>query len=289
MDKVVRFFKNIWFKRSISALTVVYTVFLGWIAWLSAAYFIKTEDSADATSLFIIYVFINLVALLIFTFTRKIIFTKVMSMVVPLCVFAIVILGFGNWYLIIPPLVVALIIFFVSKTGETAKTVLGTIFLLMYFLGIVGFMVFRIFITDNVSLSGVDLSKRHPTDIVVLNEDKFRAVRYDDSENKNNRRTHYYIEKNTNDVKLPFATAMRVLENEKLITVPYGTKVKIDWINGKLHVNDGYDKIYTQILDENGNFDLKNNVDTDQDEEVVNNLTPPKTTTEDKKENSKPE
>lgn len=278
MNKIIEFFKNPWFKRAISALTIVYTIFLAWIAWLSAAYFIRTENKTDAISLFIIYVFINLIALMIFAFTRRVIFTKIMSMILPLCVFAIVILGFGNWYLIAPPFTVALIVFFISKTKENSKTVVGTIYLLLYVVGIVGYIVLQMFITENISLVGVDLSKRNSNDIYTFDQDKYRVVRYDDSESKTNRRTHYYIEFNTNDIKLPFATAMRVFENEKLITVPYDKKVKIDWINNQLHVNDGFDKIYTQIVDKEGNFDLISNVDSP--EEVTNNLVPPDSSSE---------
>lgn len=50
----------------------------------------------------------------------------------------------GDWILIVPPFIVAIIMFFAAGTNETVKVIMGTIYLLLYVLGIVAYFVLNI-------------------------------------------------------------------------------------------------------------------------------------------------
>ena len=60
MDTLVALFKNVWLKRGVALLCWGYTGLLIWIAWLNGAFFLEYENP---TSLFVVYVFVNIAAL----------------------------------------------------------------------------------------------------------------------------------------------------------------------------------------------------------------------------------
>ena len=131
MDTLVALFKNVWLKRGVALLCWGYTGLLIWIAWLNGAFFLEYENP---TSLFVVYVFVNIAALGLLIYTRRQVITQVNVMILPPVVFATFLLAFGNWYMILPPLVVLVAMFFICTANETLKTVLGTMYLLMYVL-----------------------------------------------------------------------------------------------------------------------------------------------------------
>ena len=73
--------------------------------------------------------------------TRKQKITCFASMILPIIVFCLILFNLGNWILIIPPFIVGVVMFFVSYNHETTKVVFGTVYLLVYVLGIVLYIV----------------------------------------------------------------------------------------------------------------------------------------------------
>ena len=108
MDTLVALFKNVWLKRGVALLCWGYTGLLIWIAWLNGAFFLVYENP---TSLFVVYVFVNIAALALLIYTRRQVITQVNVMILPPVVFATFLLAFGNWYMILPPLVVLVAMF----------------------------------------------------------------------------------------------------------------------------------------------------------------------------------
>ena len=106
MDKLVAFFKNIWFRRGVAIACWGYTALMVWIAWLTFGYYFEFEN---ATSLFVLYLFVNIAALGLMILSRKQVITMVNCMLLPPIIFTIVIFGFGNWYIILPPLAVVMV------------------------------------------------------------------------------------------------------------------------------------------------------------------------------------
>lgn len=207
MDKLVAFFKNVWFKRGVSLLCWAYTGLIVWVAWLNLAY---TFHYDNASALFVLYLFVNLVALALMIYTRRQVLTMINSMLLPIIVFLIVIFAYGNWYMIVPPLVVVVVVFLFSGMNETLKTVFGTMFLLMYVIGVAAYIAIGM-LMGTLNFTGVDLSKRDLKYEVLSPSGEYRIVRYVDDPVGDRRIASYYIEYTGDDVEIPFGYCKKVL------------------------------------------------------------------------------
>lgn len=216
MDKLVAFFKNVWFRRVVALLCWGYTALMLWVAWLNFGFYFVFENP---TPLFVLYLFVNIAALGLMIYTRKQMFTKINAYILPPIVFAIVIFGFGNWYMIAPPLVVMLVVFFVNNSNETLKTVLGTMYLLMYVIGVVGYIGIKMFMGD-LSFTGVDLSRRDLGYEKLSKSGDYRIVRYinDNSERKT---MSYYVEYTGDDTEIPLGLCKKVFGCKHVHTATY--------------------------------------------------------------------
>lgn len=143
------FFKNVWTKRAVSLLSLVYTGFIAYFAYMSVFYELILKQP---TQVCILCVALSLIALITMLYTRKQFATKLASILLLPCMLMPVLMYFGQWGVLVPLLVVSLIIFFFSGMGETAKTVWGTIFLLLYLLGsLMYFLVTSMFAPSTVT------------------------------------------------------------------------------------------------------------------------------------------
>lgn len=234
MDKVVAFLKNAWFRRGVALLCWGYTAMLVWVAWLNFGFYFEYENP---TSLFVLYVFVNIAALGLMIYTRKQVITMINCMLLPPIVFVIVIFGFGNWYLIIPPLVVVMAMFFINTANETLKTVLGTMYLLMYVIGVVAYIAFNLFM-GKITATGVDLSLRDTEYEVLSKSGEYRVVRYVDKPGER-RTAAYYVEETDGDIEIPFGVAKKVFGCKHVHTSSYTSKSDnpVSWtsvkVNGK--------------------------------------------------------
>lgn len=239
MDKLVAFFKNVWFRRAVALLCWGYTALMLWVAWLNFGFFFEFENP---TPLFVLYLFVNISALGLMIFTRKQMFTKINSYVLPPIIFAIVIFGFGNWYMIAPPLVVMIVVFFVNNSNETLKTVLGTMYLLMYVVGVVGYIGVRMFMGD-ISFTGVDLTRRDPAYEKLSESGDYRLVRYINDTNE--RKTmSYYVEYTGDDVEIPLGLCKKVFGCKHVHTATYQNRSEdiVEWSTQKV------DGVKTDVL-----------------------------------------
>lgn len=216
MDKLVAFFKNVWFRRGIAVICWGYTAFMLWIAWLCFAYYFQFEDPAPA---FVLYLFINVAAMGLIILSRKQVITQVNSYILPLIVFMILFFGFGNWYIIIPPIVVMLVLFFVNTSNETLKTVLGTMFLLLFVIGTAGHIGYERFM-GNLSFVGPDLTERDTSYEALSESGEYRLVRYLDSSPARNTMA-YYVEYTGDDITLPKGIAKKVFGCKQVHTAAY--------------------------------------------------------------------
>lgn len=228
MDTLTAVFKNVWLKRGVAVLCWGYTALLVWLAWLNGAFFLEYEN---ATSLFVLYVFVNIAALGLLIYTRRQVITQVNVMILPPIVFATFLLAFGNWYMIVPPLVVIIAMFFICTANETLKTVLGTMYLLMYVVGGAAYVTITL-LMGKITLTGVDLTLRD-TDYEKLSSDgQYRIVRYVDKPNGDRRTAAYYVEDVSKDADIPFGSAKRVLGCGRVVTTNYTSKSNdpVSWV-----------------------------------------------------------
>lgn len=228
MDTLVALFKNVWLKRGVALLCWGYTGLLIWIAWLNGAFFLEYENP---TSLFVVYVFVNIAALALLIYTRRQVITQVNVMILPPVVFATFLLAFGNWYMILPPLVVLVAMFFICTANETLKTVLGTMYLLMYVIGAAAYITITL-LMGKITLAGVDLDLRDRNYEVLSADGQYRIVRYVDKPTGERRTASYYVEDISKDKKIPFGSAKRVLGSGWVVTAKYTSKSDspVSWV-----------------------------------------------------------
>ncbi len=248
MDKLVAFFKNVWFRRALSLICWGYTAFIAWIAWLTFAYYFTFENPTPA---FVLYLFINVAAMGFMILSRKQVLTQINSYVLPLLVFCITFFGLGNWYLIVPPVVVMLVVFFANTSNETLKTVLGTMALLLFVIGIVGLIGFEMFM-GKISFVGPVLSTRDTAYESVSESGEYRLVRYLNSSSERSTMT-YFVEYTGDDVELPMGTAKKVFGCISVHTASYTNLSQnfVQWktvtVNGKkeeiLLVDGKYERV----------------------------------------------
>lgn len=228
MDKLVAFFKNVWLKRGVALIPWGYTAMMVWVTWLNFAYFIEYENP---TSLFVLYVFIHVVALGLMIYTRRQVFTIINCMVIPPIVFLLVIFAFGSWYVILPPVVLMVAMFFINTANETFKTVIGTLYLLMFVIGIAGFMAVNM-LMGTLTFTGVDLTERDTSFEKLSPSEEYRIVRYINKPTADRQTAKYYIEFTGDDVEIPFGFCKKVLGCKHALTSQFKSKADdpVDWI-----------------------------------------------------------
>ncbi|MBR4224721.1 MAG: hypothetical protein IKR73_07920 [Oscillospiraceae bacterium] len=159
MDKVAKVVTNKWFKLAVSLIGVVYTALLLYFDYIVFFYNIEyTEKKKFAVIAAILSVLVCLLDL----YTRHSPITCILAMLNMPIFLPLLLLDWGNWPLLLPAGIVTLFGFFCCHMNETAKTIFGTIFLLMYILGGIAFFlvmnVFRVTTVDTMIERGVSPS-----------------------------------------------------------------------------------------------------------------------------------
>ena len=157
MNKFMTVVTNKWFRMAVSLLGIAYSIVLACFDYNVFFYdieYVSRKEFAIIGSVF------SLVICLLFMYTRKSVFTCIFGMVNMLLFFPLLLLDCGNLPLLLPAAVVTLFGFFCCHMNETAKTIFGTIFLLMYILGGIAFFLMFLFaaLTSAISLLETSVS-----------------------------------------------------------------------------------------------------------------------------------
>lgn len=211
---------NIWIKRFMSLFSGLYALGACFLCYCSLFY--KAEISSPNSMCILISV-LSAVFLLIMLYTRKQLITRISSFVILPAMLPVVLFYFGEWKLIIPFVASGLIIFLFSGAGEGVKTTLGTIILLLYIFGSLGyFLITSFFITA---------SKTETVETGVSPSGKYRysVVNTKDSSNGS---TAVYVEPNDADISLPkFYITFRLNNFERIVYLerPMTKKTEVEW------------------------------------------------------------
>ena len=133
----------------------------------------------------------------------------------------VVLLYFGEWEIIIPIVITGVVILLLSGAGEGTKTALGTIILLLYIFGALGYFLFTSFFVssakETVVKSGVSPSERY----------RYYVVNTEDTSNGS---TCVYIEPNYADVKYKYVTfTLKNMEKIVYQERPICEEINIEW------------------------------------------------------------
>lgn len=221
-----KFFANVWTKRVFALVSVAYAVGACILCYFSLFYDIHIERQASQC---LILVGISMLALVVMLYTRNQILTRISSFIILPAMLPVVLLYFGEWGLIVPIITTGVIILLLSGAGEGAKTAMGTIILLFYIFGALGYFLFTsFFLTDSKNEtvdSGISPSGKYRYRVVntIDNNDE-------KSENGPSGSTAVYVEPNDADKKYLFTTF--TLKNVDRIverTRPISEEVKVEW------------------------------------------------------------
>lgn len=249
MDKVLDIFRNKWVKRGVSLLSLGFPAFLLYVDWLSFAYYLQPVNNVP---LFLMYVLVNFVFAGVMFYTRKQILTQVVACVSPVITFVLLIISFGHWYLIVPPVVICAFIFLAAGTNETLKTILGTIYLLMFVVGSLVYLTmlhFNLTVQTLANLTECDISKRSEN-YTYSPDYSYRIVMYIDDAGDERSLTSYYVEKTEDDISLPYLNCYKHINSQKVLVTMDKDSVIYKWLtNDDLYI-DGRAKNIPRLFEQ---------------------------------------
>lgn len=270
MDKFLEILRNRWLKLGVSLLSLGLPAFLVMVDWLAFAYYLEPVNKIP---LFLLYVLVNFIFAGIMFYTRKQIITRIVVLFTPLLAFVLLIIAFGQWYLIIPPVVVCAFTFLAAGTNETLKTILGTVYLLMFVVGTLVYLTmlhFNLTVQTFLQLSECDISKR--SDIYSYSPDNtYRLVMYVDDAGNERSLTSYYVEKTKDDIELPYLHCYKHLYSQKVLVTMDQSSVVYKWLRDNELFIDGRPKNIDDMFEQAE--ELRNKPEEEEEEEVPEILT----------------
>ena len=129
---------NRWLKLVVSFLTLAYLGLVGILTYWTFLYEIRFKNERAFS---VIYIVISVLFLILMLYSRKQLPTRMISMILLLPVFMLILFNFARPMIYVPPLIVGLILFFACSAAESTKVIMGTIYILMYVVGLVVFMI----------------------------------------------------------------------------------------------------------------------------------------------------
>lgn len=171
------FLSNIWVKRAVATFNLAYFSVI--VLMTCATFLYDLEFTPERiTSFFTVYVIANVVFLVLMLFSKNVLITKLISVLMLPVVFCLILFNMGDWILIIPPFIVAVVMFFACGTNETVKVILGTIYLLLYVLGLVAFFVLNLLFggTSTETVLNADLDRDSAVYELYSDKDTFTKL-----------------------------------------------------------------------------------------------------------------
>ncbi|MDE6020644.1 MAG: hypothetical protein K2H01_06585 [Ruminococcus sp.] len=202
----------------LACVSLIYLFIIGGISVLSSLYTVSIPSKPLLT------IALSLIGLLVISamiYSRTHFITKFSCMLLLPCLLPTVLLNFHEWSLIVPLAVTCLLMFFFSGVAETPKTIFGTVYLLLYVLGSLGFfLAASLFSTKSISTT---LESR------VSNTGSYRytLVNTEDSSGGSTK-----IEISPNDMDINFSViSFRAEGYERTVYIerPVQTEISLEW------------------------------------------------------------
>ena len=237
-------FHNIWIKRAASLIGLLYAIYVCILAYRSIYYdVIITKPVIFCAYLSIL----SIGASAFMIFSRKQILTKIASFIILPALLPIVILCLGSWEMIIPLAVCAVVVFFANGAQEGTKTLLGTMYVLMYILAALAYFIFTSYLTSAA------VKKTVETGVSPSGIYRYEVIETHDSSNGS---TTVVLEPNNRDiVKSSVTYKIRGCERTVCVKRPI-TEVKIEWKDDDLYING--ERWFTHEQTKNGEWFKQN-------------------------------
>lgn len=160
-------FKNIWIKRAVSVFCLIYTAVVVILTVATFLYRMEVNEGAQA-AFFTVYFIISALFLVFMLYSKEIILTRINGMLLTPIVFFLVLFNMGNIIIFVPPLIVAIVMFFCSRVPEKLKVLLGTIYLMMYIIGIFAYFVLNTLLSSSAVETRLDANLSPDSDVYSL-------------------------------------------------------------------------------------------------------------------------
>lgn len=212
------FFSNVWTKRFVSIIAVFYTVAVCYLCYYSIFYDIHVQSRL---SLCMLVSAISVIALILMLYTRNQLLTKISSFLILPAMLPVVLLYFDEKAMIIPIVITGVIMLLLSGAGEGKKTLFGTVIILMYIFGALGYFLFTSFFVTHAK-----------TEVVAKGFSPSERYRYSivNTEDSSGGSTAIYIEPNYADVTYPYVTfTLKNMERVCYQERPICENIQLDW------------------------------------------------------------
>ncbi len=239
------FLENIWTKRAASLLGLLYAFFICALSYF--AIFYKYEIK-NRTGICVLFTLLSTVAVTLMIYSRHQLATKLSGFIMVPALLPVILLCFGSWEIIIPLAAAAVIIFFASGSNEGAKTILGTIFLLLYILASLAYFLFTTF------LASPAVKKTVETGTSPSKKYRYEVIETTDSSNGC---TSVILEPNDMDIEYSMI-AFRIKGYDRTLCVKRPkTTIELEWKGEEMFI-DG-ERWFTPSQAKNGKwFDRSN-------------------------------
>lgn len=212
------FLGNIWTKRVVAVLSLLYALAVCRLCYFSIFYEIHVRDRV---SLCLTVTVVSIIALVAMLYTRKQVITRIASFIILPAMLPVVLLYFGEWGMIIPIIITGVTILLLSGAGEGGKTAVGTIVLLMYIFGALGYFVFTSFFVSSAKETlvekGTSPSGRY----------RYTVINTEDTSNGS---TTVYVEPNYADEDFPFVNfTLKSMDRVVYRVRPIAEEIDIEW------------------------------------------------------------
>ena len=212
------FLGNIWTKRVVAVLSLLYALAVCRLCYFSIFYEIHVRDRV---SLCLTVTVVSIIALVAMLYTRKQVLTRIASFIILPAMLPVVLLYFGEWGMIIPIIITGVTILLLSGAGEGGKTAVGTIVLLMYIFGALGYFVFTSFFVSSAKETlvekGTSPSGRY----------RYTVINTEDTSNGS---TAVYVEPNYADEDFPFVNfTLKSMDRVVYRVRPIAEEIDIEW------------------------------------------------------------
>ncbi len=134
--------KNIWVKRGLAVFNLVYIAEVLLLTVATFLYDLEIRKGAQG-AFFAVHFILSALFLVFMLYTKDIIITKITGLLLLPIVFFLVIFNMHNIVIFVPPLIVAIIMFFYITVPNNLKVLLGTIYIMLYVLGIFAYFIFN--------------------------------------------------------------------------------------------------------------------------------------------------
>ena len=236
------FLSNWFLNFCISVFNLLYLVLIFTFAIWSFLYEITFVNEK---TFLIVYGVASVIFMVLMIITRKQLLTRIMSMVLLTPVFMLVVFNQDSFLMYLPPLIVGIVMFFVCQSSATTKVVMGTLYILMYFVGLIGFMLISTLfggsaietrldatVTDTTITENYDMNKIAQLNANNISPDgKYRYYILDVQDNERGK-VIIVVEPNDMDIEYRFFTLVEVGYSSRIAKYAVrGVTPDIEWVS----------------------------------------------------------